>query len=83
VVDSVVRGETEDSLHSWASALNWSSSPVTVVVGTIGDEDGQGGAEPLIEEIRAQARRARIDMLAGAGIDRQYEYENNRPFRPN
>ena len=65
VVDSVVRGETEDSLHSWASALNWSSSPVTVVVGTIGDEDGQGGAEPLIEEIRAQARRARIDMLAG------------------
>jgi DNA-binding PucR family transcriptional regulator len=68
VVDSVVRGETEDSLHSWASALNWSSSPVVVVVGTIGEEDGQGvsdGAEPLIEDIRAQARRARIDMLAG------------------
>src|SRR5580693_10106995 len=65
VVDSVVRGETEDSLHAWASALNWSSSPVTVVVGAIGDEDGQGGAEPLIEEIRAQATRARIDMLAG------------------
>ena len=42
VVDSLVRGETEDSLHSWASALNWSSSPVTVVVGTIGDEDGDG-----------------------------------------
>jgi DNA-binding PucR family transcriptional regulator len=68
VVDSVVRGETEDSLHSWASALNWSSSPVVVVVGTIGDEDGPGlsdGAEPLIEDIRAQARRARLDMLAG------------------
>jgi DNA-binding PucR family transcriptional regulator len=68
VVDSLVRGETEDSLHSWASALNWSSSPVVVVVGTIGEEDGQGlsdGAEPLIEDIRAQARRARIDMLAG------------------
>ena len=27
VVDSLVRDETEDSLHSWASALNWSSSP--------------------------------------------------------
>ena len=27
VVDSLVRGETEESLHSWASALNWSSSP--------------------------------------------------------
>jgi len=34
VVDSLVRGESEDSLHSWASALNWSSSPVAVVVGT-------------------------------------------------
>jgi DNA-binding PucR family transcriptional regulator len=70
VVDSLVRGEAEDSLHSWASALNWSSSPVTVVVGTIGDEDGHpehatSAAEPLIEELRAQARRARLDLLAG------------------
>ena len=65
VVDSLVRGEAEDSLHSWASALNWSSSPVMVVVGMIGEEDAQGGAEPLIEEIRAQARRARLDLLAG------------------
>ncbi len=65
VVDSLVRGEAEDSLHSWASALNWSSVPVTVVVGTIGDGETDGGAEPLIEELRAQARRARLDLLAG------------------
>ncbi len=73
VVDSLVRGQTEDSLPSWASALNWSSSPVTVVVGTIGDEDGDeertghapAGVEPLIEDLRAQARRARLDLLAG------------------
>src|SRR5579859_5324363 len=65
VVDSLVRGETEDSLHSWASALNWSSSPVVVVVGTISDEEVAGGTEPHIEEIRAQARRARLDLLAG------------------
>jgi DNA-binding PucR family transcriptional regulator len=64
VVDSLVRGESEDSLHSWASALNWSSSPVVVVVGMI--EDGLAdGAEPHIDEIRAQARRARLDLLAG------------------
>ncbi len=65
VVDSLVRGETEDSLHSWASALNWSSSPVVVVAGTISDEDMAGGAEPHIDEIRTQARRARLDLLAG------------------
>jgi DNA-binding PucR family transcriptional regulator len=75
VVDSLVRGDTEDSLHSWASALNWSSSPVTVVVGTVADEDGDGdgagtgrarvAVEPLIEELRTQARRARLDLLAG------------------
>jgi DNA-binding PucR family transcriptional regulator len=72
VVDSLVHGETEDTLRSWASALNWSSSPVTVVVGTLGDEgEGEhrgythGSAEPLIEEVRTQARRARLDLLAG------------------
>jgi DNA-binding PucR family transcriptional regulator len=69
VVDSLVRGETEDSLHSWASALSWSSSPVTVVVGTMGDDepktDSPATGEPLIEELRAQARRARLDLLAG------------------
>jgi DNA-binding PucR family transcriptional regulator len=62
VVDSLVHGETAESMHSWASALNWSSSPVVVVVGTIGDEDG---ADALMEELRAQARRARLDLLAG------------------
>jgi DNA-binding PucR family transcriptional regulator len=60
VVDSLVRGEAEDSLHSWGSALNWSSAPVTVVVGTIDGEE----TEPLIDELRAQARRARLDLLA-------------------
>jgi DNA-binding PucR family transcriptional regulator len=65
VVDSLVRGEAEDSLHSWASALNWSSVPVTVVVGTISDGETDDGPEPLIEELRAQARRARLDLLAG------------------
>ena len=63
VVDSLVRGEAAEtaSLNSWASALNWSSSPVAVIAGTIdGDE-----AEPVIEELRTTARRARLDLLAG------------------
>jgi PucR C-terminal helix-turn-helix domain/GGDEF-like domain len=63
VVDSLVRGEAAEtaSLNSWASALNWSSSPVAVIAGSIdGDE-----AEPVIEELRATARRVRLDLLAG------------------
>src|SRR5271170_5962793 len=61
VVDSLVRGGTQDSMHSWASALNWSSSPVTVIVGTVDGDD----AEPVIDELRAAARRARFDLIAG------------------
>jgi DNA-binding PucR family transcriptional regulator len=63
VVDSLVRGEAAEtaSLNSWASALNWSSSPVSVIAGTIDGEE----AEPVIEELRATARRARLDLLAG------------------
>src|ERR1700761_5100775 len=55
VVDSLVRGEQHESLNSWASALNWSSSPVSVLVGTIEGDD----AEPVIDELRAGARRGR------------------------
>ncbi len=61
VVDSLVRGEVHDSLHSWASALNWSSSPVAVIAG---NADG-GEAEALIDDLRALAKRARLDLLAG------------------
>jgi PucR C-terminal helix-turn-helix domain/GGDEF-like domain len=61
VVDSLVRGEVDEGLQSWASALNWSFTPVTVIVGTA------GGSEPesLIDEFRVLARRARLDLLAG------------------
>jgi PucR C-terminal helix-turn-helix domain/GGDEF-like domain len=61
VVDSLVRGEAEESLQSWASALNWSSAPVAVIAGSA------DGSEPesLIEELQRDARRARLDLLAG------------------
>jgi DNA-binding PucR family transcriptional regulator len=62
VVDSLVRGESQEALHSWASALSWSSTPVAVIAGTM---DGPEDPEPVIEELRAQARRARLDLLAG------------------
>jgi hypothetical protein len=61
VVDSLVRGEVDEGLQSWASALNWSFTPVIVVVGmAVGNEP-----EGLIDEFRVVARRARLDLLAG------------------
>jgi DNA-binding PucR family transcriptional regulator len=66
VVESLVRGEVDEGLQSWASALNWSFSPVTVIVGTADDSTAAGtGAEALIDEFRILARRARLDVLAG------------------
>jgi PucR C-terminal helix-turn-helix domain/GGDEF-like domain len=66
VVESLVRGEVDDGLQSWASALNWSFSPVTVIVGTTADGSGSStGAAGLIDEFRTLARRARLDLLAG------------------
>jgi hypothetical protein len=61
VVDSLVRGEMGEGLQSWASALNWSHSPVAVVVGHADDSEPEG----LIEELRAIVRRSRLDLLAG------------------
>jgi hypothetical protein len=61
VVDSLVRGEVGEGVHSWASALNWSSARVAVVVGTTEGDEPEG----LIDELRVTARRARLDLLAG------------------
>jgi PucR C-terminal helix-turn-helix domain/GGDEF-like domain len=61
VVDSLLRGEVGEGLRSWASALNWSSSPVTVIAGSTDGSD----PEATIDELRSLARRSRIDLLAG------------------
>jgi hypothetical protein len=65
VVDSLVRGDIGEDLHSWAAALNWSSTPVAVIVGIV-DETREGGeSESVIDDLRVIARRMRLDMLAG------------------
>ncbi len=61
VVDSLVRGEVDESLQSWASALNWSAGPVAVMAGIADGTEPEG----LIDELRFIARRARLDLLAG------------------
>ena len=62
VVDSLVRGEVDEGLQSWASALNWSSAPVTVMAGAAEADEPEG---LIIDELRIVARRARLDLLAG------------------
>ena len=61
VVDEVLHGEVHDSMHSWTSALRWSSSPVVAVVGHTDETE----PEAVIDELRMQARRTRHDLLAG------------------
>ena len=62
VVDSLVRGEVDEGLQSWASALNWSSGPVTVIVGSAERQRARG---PDRRARVTLARRARLDLLAG------------------
>jgi PucR C-terminal helix-turn-helix domain/GGDEF-like domain len=61
VVDSLVGGEVDEGLESWAAALNWSSAPVAVVAGHADGSEPEG----LIDELRIIARRSRLDLLAG------------------
>src|SRR6266853_611954 len=53
VVDSLVRGEVDEGLQSWASALNWSSVPVSVIAGNADGSEPEG----LIDDMRIIARR--------------------------
>lgn len=61
VVDELLHGEESEALHSWTSALRWSSSPVVAVVGHTDESE----PEVVIDELRVLARRARLDQLAG------------------
>jgi hypothetical protein len=66
IVDSVLRGEVDDGMHSWASALGWAATPVVVLAGQTPEED----AEAIVDAIRVVARRAHLDVLAGVQASR-------------
>src|SRR5271169_2736811 len=51
VIEALVRGEIGEGMQSWASALNWSFTPVTVIVGTAGGTEPEG----LIDDFRVLA----------------------------
>jgi hypothetical protein len=66
IVDSVLRGEVDDGMHSWAAALGWAATPVVVLAG----QTPEAEAEAIVDEIRLVARRARLDVLAGVQASR-------------
>ncbi|GAA2730535.1 helix-turn-helix domain-containing protein [Actinocorallia aurantiaca] len=61
VVDSLLRGDGDDGLHSWAAALGWTTKPVYVLAGHAPEED----PESIADQIRLSARRLRVDVLSG------------------
>jgi hypothetical protein len=61
IVDALLRGEVDDSLHSWAAALGWTAKPVTVLAGHTPEDE----PEAIVDDIRIASRRARADVLAG------------------
>lgn len=61
IVDALLRGEVDESLHSWAAALGWASTSVAVIAGRPPADE----PEAIIDDIRIASRRAKVDVLAG------------------
>lgn len=73
VVDSVMRGDPDESVRSRAAALGWSSTgQVAVVAGRPPERAARSPqrAEEVIDDMRAQARSAGLDVLTGVHGDR-------------
>jgi DNA-binding PucR family transcriptional regulator len=80
VVDSVIRGEADESVRSRASALGWTgstvgpqqagqaSSQVTVVVGRA--PEAEAGNASVADSVRHAARQAGVDALCAMQGDR-------------
>jgi DNA-binding PucR family transcriptional regulator len=67
VVDTLLRGEADDSLRSRAAALGWGNhDSVVVIVGQTPDAE----PEAVVDEIRRTARASHLDVLTGVQGDR-------------
>lgn len=67
VVDSLLRGDPDDSLHSRVAALGWAGTGKTLVV--VGTSDGPFD-DVRAAELRRAARRAAQDALVGVQGER-------------
>ena len=69
VVDSVMRGDADESVRSRASALGWvESGNVVVVVGEVPEREGS--RESIVDEVRDVARSARLVALGAVHGER-------------
>ncbi|MDA0566482.1 helix-turn-helix domain-containing protein [Streptomonospora sp. S1-112] len=65
VVDALLHGDREEGLETWGSALGWSRTPVLALAGGLGEDP-----DSTLEDLRAAARRAGHDVLAGVQGER-------------
>ncbi|MDX6325184.1 MAG: hypothetical protein QOK15_1538, partial [Nocardioidaceae bacterium] len=71
VVDSVMRGDADESVRSRASALGWvETGAVTVVVGRAPGLHGDSAREEIVDEVRTAARHAGLTTLGAVQGDR-------------
>jgi PucR C-terminal helix-turn-helix domain/GGDEF-like domain len=71
VIDSVMRGDADETTRTRASALGWTDSgSVAVVVGLSPEPSADGTTEALIDEVRRAARARHLDALGAIQGDR-------------
>src|SRR3712207_6727067 len=71
VIDSVMRGDADETTRTRASALGWTDSgSVAVVVGQAPEPSADGTTEALIDDVRRAARARHLDALGAIQGDR-------------
>lgn len=71
VVDSVVRGDADETMRGRASALGWvEQGSVAVLVGRAPQPSADGNRAAIVDEVRDSARDAGLDALGAVHGDR-------------
>ena len=71
VVDSVVRGDADETMRGRASALGWvDQGSVAVLVGRAPQPAAEGNRAGIVDDVRATARDAGLDALGAVHGDR-------------
>jgi DNA-binding PucR family transcriptional regulator len=71
IVDSIMRGDADESVRTRASALGWvESGRVAVAVGNVRDDGASGSHETIVDEARDAARHGGMASLVAVQGDR-------------